>query len=563
MAGLKGSETPRIFTPPLRELTPETSLGFEFIEFCESFLGVELFPWQKFLAIHGMELDMRTVPGHELFDPSTPENRYFDYRFRQVVVLVARQNGKSLYMNTFGLWRLFADGASEILSASQNLSNAERALRASFNMAKKNPELAKYLPFRKERGNWAPYMRTANGTNQIELAEVPPGLEGVLDISGAMPSWYVVAAGGAGRSFSADLALLDELREQYKTDMWDSIEPTTRSRPRNQIWAFSNAGSAKSVVLKRLRNVALRAIDEGTTDQEKLCLMEWSAEPDRSIFDPEGWREANPSMGWGVSTEEDMAALARMALDPDDPEADEASFRTEYLCQWVESLEPTKFTSEQWAALADPASGVPEGAEVHVGIDLSLEARKAHVAVAFQRDDGLWHVEIVASRAGFAWVPDWLNARRGTWFSGKVGLQATGNAPAAALVPLLVDAGIKVAEWKSAAMTGSVLAYAAAVRDGDIRHPGRGPDDVVTVLEASATGVKDRKLNDISVWDRDASTGDAAPFIATNIAWWMGHRHEDEFISAYSDESFDEDVEDVNGQDDDYDDDDDGGLLVV
>lgn len=37
-----GCEAPRIFTPPLRDLTPETTLGFEVIEFAEDVLQVEL-----------------------------------------------------------------------------------------------------------------------------------------------------------------------------------------------------------------------------------------------------------------------------------------------------------------------------------------------------------------------------------------------------------------------------------------------------------------------------------------------------------------------------------------
>lgn len=557
MGGRKGNPEPRIFTPPLVELTPETSLGFEAIEFCESFLALELRPWQKFVLIHGLELDMRTVPGSDVFDEETPDRRLYDYRFRQVLVLVARQNGKTVVMDLLGLWRLFSDGASEILSTAQNLSNAERSLRDAFKMASRNPTLARYLPYRNERGNWVPYMRQANGSNQIELSTVPPGLENVLDISGAMPSWYVIAAGGAGRSFSADLAMLDELREHKKSDMWDAIEPTTRERPRNQIWAFSNAGDVRSVVLRRLRNNALKAIEEDDTAKEKLCLMEWSAEPERSIFDPEGYYEANPSLGWGNSTTEDMAAIARAALDPEDEEADESSFRTEYLCQWVESLEPGKFTTAQWEALADPLDGLPEDVEIHVGIDLSLEARKANIAVAFERPDGYWHVEVVASRAGFSWVPDWLNARRGSWFDGVVGLQPTGNAPSTVLVPLLDEAGIEVAEWRGAAMTGSVLAYTSAIRDGLVRHPGRAPgSEVPTLLETSALGVKDRKLGDVALWDRDKSTGDAAPFIATNVAWWMGHRVEEKPTSAYADEEWQEEELDAELEDDE------GGMLI-
>lgn len=40
-----GITTPRIFTPPLRELTPATSNGYAVIEFAEKFLHVHLYPW--------------------------------------------------------------------------------------------------------------------------------------------------------------------------------------------------------------------------------------------------------------------------------------------------------------------------------------------------------------------------------------------------------------------------------------------------------------------------------------------------------------------------------------
>ena len=72
---LRGNEEPRVFTPPLRELTPATSRGFACIEFAESILEITLYPWQKWLLIHALEV--------------LPDNTY---RFRTVVLLVARQN---------------------------------------------------------------------------------------------------------------------------------------------------------------------------------------------------------------------------------------------------------------------------------------------------------------------------------------------------------------------------------------------------------------------------------------------------------------------------------------
>ena len=44
-----GVTLPRIFTPPLRPLTKETSNGFAVIAFAEIMLHVHLYPWQQWL----------------------------------------------------------------------------------------------------------------------------------------------------------------------------------------------------------------------------------------------------------------------------------------------------------------------------------------------------------------------------------------------------------------------------------------------------------------------------------------------------------------------------------
>lgn len=82
-----GITTPRIYTPPLRPLTPATSDGYGVIEFAERFLHVNLYPWQKWLLIHGLE--------------TNPDG---SYRFRRVVAEVARQNGKTTVMSVLCAW---------------------------------------------------------------------------------------------------------------------------------------------------------------------------------------------------------------------------------------------------------------------------------------------------------------------------------------------------------------------------------------------------------------------------------------------------------------------------
>src|SRR5438128_1399318 len=122
---LYGCEVPRIFTPPLRELTPATSKGFECIEFAEDVLGIELLPWQKWLLIHALEL---AADG--------------SYRFRTVVLLVARQNGKSTLMQVLSLWRMYLDAARLIIGTAQNLDIAEEQWQGAVELAEGVPDLA-------------------------------------------------------------------------------------------------------------------------------------------------------------------------------------------------------------------------------------------------------------------------------------------------------------------------------------------------------------------------------------------------------------------------------------
>src|SRR5690606_6733902 len=89
-AVLLGHEEARVFTPPLRKLTPKTSKGFACIEFAEQILELRLHPWQKWVLIHALELK--------------PDGTY---RFRTVVLLVARQNGKSTLLLVLALWRMY------------------------------------------------------------------------------------------------------------------------------------------------------------------------------------------------------------------------------------------------------------------------------------------------------------------------------------------------------------------------------------------------------------------------------------------------------------------------
>src|SRR3954468_12635397 len=86
---VRGSPTPRIWTPPLRELSRETSFGYDLIDFAAA-IGWPLDPCQAWLPIHMGEL--------------LPDGRP---RFRMVLAIVSRQNGKTLFSRILTLYWLY------------------------------------------------------------------------------------------------------------------------------------------------------------------------------------------------------------------------------------------------------------------------------------------------------------------------------------------------------------------------------------------------------------------------------------------------------------------------
>ena len=374
---IKGKETPRIFTPPLRKLTPKTSLGYMFCDFCES-LGEPLLPWQRWLSIHALE-----IVG------SFPED--WSFRFRYIVVLVSRQNGKTYWFKLLGIFFNYVLRTKLVIGTAQNLDLANDTFEEAVDLIESTPMLDRE------------FVKALRGAGKREY---------VLKDG---ERWKVVATNRRGRGWSSDLILMDEIREQTNWDGWSAISKTMLARPTSILVAVSNAGDATSVVLRHLRmqshsvlgdpdGIASKRESLGGEDvNDDLGLFEWSAPPDCDIHDRHAWAQANPSLGYGFLTERALASAC--ATDP------EEVFRTECLCQWVESRLPQPFPEGAWHGGIDERSSIASTSQLYYGIDMSQDRNWTSIAVCGLREDGNWHIEVVARRTGTEWAIDWFRAR--------------------------------------------------------------------------------------------------------------------------------------------------------
>jgi len=484
---LLGSTTPRIYTPPLAAgspgpcgcgcaLTRSTSLGFSAVDFAEDVLGFDLLPWQRWLFIHAMEL---RAPGR--------------FRFRTVLVLVARQNGKTTWVEVKNLWKMFVLRVPLVIGTAQNLDISEESWDKAVEIVESVPDLLAELA----------HVDKTNGKKALKLT------------NGSR--WKIAAASRkGGRGLSGDDVNLDELREHHTWESWAAVTKTTMARSKAQIWAITNAGDDRSVVLNALHDAATAALELDEPDEDAPAVFEWSAPDDCPIDDPEMWALANPSLGYpqGIS----VAALrSAMATDP------EPIFRTECLCQRVPDLVPSKIPLTAWVKCADPKSKMVGG--LVLTWELSWNREYGAIGIAGYRSDGIPHVELIDYRQG----PDYIPGRIGELVKKHQILAVVFNpgGPGASMLTEVTDRLPVKLEPKGMTARDQANAcgriYDAATwvdtepNPAERKPPGLlrhlGDDRILEALRKSAT----RPLVDAWAWDMRTATGEISPLsVVTN-----------------------------------------------
>lgn len=538
---LVGSELPRIFTPPLRDLSdPANTLGYDCIDFAAA-VGVTLFPWERWFLIHALEL---------LEDGSL--------RFRTVILLVARQNGKTTLLKILALFFMYVLGRLLVIGTAQNLDIAEETWKDAVALAESSDELA-------------------------------PDIEQVVKQSGKMSlilstgeRYKAKASTGRGpRGLTGDLVIMDELREHHTWEAWAGVSSTTMAVDSALVVTASNAGDILSVVLRSLRVMCMddprtEGVDPrelaafrrraasveddvevaGAEDDENsdgVGFFEWSAPDGVGIWDRSGWVASNPSLGYTI-TEAALASQAKVAQAGGDAEW---VFRTENLCQWRPTGGSGPFPGGAWdLGLDDESTLAEDDSPIGVGIDTSSDGTMTYVAIAGNRDDGNVHVEVIARRVGNEWITPWLTSpdrkTRHRW--GAVAWQSTG-APVSALTDELGRFGTPLEKWSNheasglplAPWSGPDLSRASGMVTELVRAPKPAtltePAEVKRrlfhrmspVVDVPASTAATRTLGDSWVISRERSPVDAAPLVAVFAAVWALSQAKAPFRSAYDD----------------------------
>lgn len=293
--------------------------------------GIELMPWQ----IHAAR-----------YLTAITERKVGKWKYREVCIVVARQNGKTSLLKPLILQRLRA--GMKMLHTAQNRTLPRETFLEIAAVLADDPDVVE--------------IRQANGQESIKM------------VNGG--TYSLVAPRPGVRGYGVDVVILDEVREQHNFELMQAIKPTVTASRNPQTIYLSNAGDVTSVVLNDLKRRA--------HEDDSLAYLEWSAAPERPIDDQVGWREANPALGITIQLDT-LLDLYRSSKA--------TAFETEHLCRWVRSMRPRLVSDHAWEQAR--VEELENGVRPYMGVAVDAAGRRASVALAWQQENGVVALDLV------------------------------------------------------------------------------------------------------------------------------------------------------------------------
>lgn len=248
-------------------------------------LGAGLMPWQELVAATALEHE-----GGRL-------------AYRDVVITVPRQSGKTTLLLAAVVHRMLAAPGQRIAYGAQNRLAARGKLFDTLWPLLRRSPLGGL--FRLTRATGAESLRCSNGS--------------LLTLLSMEES--------AGHGETLDLVVLDECWSLTSATE-QAVRPALVTRPNGQLWMLSTAGTDRSAWWRGKVEAGRLAVSSGLG--AGLTYFEWSAPEGADVSDPNLWPQFMPALGHTI--DEDVVAADLAAMAP-------AEWRRAYANQWPDESE--------------------------------------------------------------------------------------------------------------------------------------------------------------------------------------------------------------------------------
>lgn len=277
---------------------------------------------------------------------------------------------------------------------------------------------------------------------------------------------------------------------------------------RRQIWLVSTAGTALSTFMRKWVERGREAVRTGGASDPGLAYFEWSLADGDDPDDITSYERFHPACGevinGDVLTAEELAKSAPSSR----AERLRAMFNV-----WTEAEEPL-FSAEHFGALAEQPLAVP--ALRDVAITYAIGSGDHGVVMASWRDlDGRPTSRVLHSAPGTLWMHDFIVDVYRRWRPAVLGADDGGQTRRLTdQVSRTLGEGT-VTPTIGKAFGTACMAWIDAVETNALKHDGsRALSDGVQHLVL-------RKSGDVTVFDRNGSTGSIAGPEASAVGIWL------------------------------------------
>jgi phage terminase large subunit-like protein len=280
-------------------------------------------------------------------------------RFREVVTIVPRKNGKSILSAGVGLYMLCADGehGAEIYSGAGTEKQAWEVFRPARQMAEGRPDLRQHFGIAVNSSN----INIVGNGSRFEPMIGKPG-------DGAMPS----------------CAIIDEYHEHDSADQYDTMLTGQGAREQPLMWVISTAGdNLAGPCFDKI--LTCRKILEGVIEDDEKFFIEYTVDPEDDWTDPAAIVKANPNLDVSVSAEFLLARQREAVRNT----REQGRFKTKHLNLWV-NARAAYFNMQSWTACRNPELRLEdfEGQRCKIALDLASKQDIAAMQILFDLGDG-------------------------------------------------------------------------------------------------------------------------------------------------------------------------------
>ena len=296
-----------------------------------------------------------------------------------VVLSIPRQVGKTYLVGALVLLMCILFPGLRVVWTAHRTRTATNTFRSMQGMAR-----------RKKVAPHISHIRTANGEQEIGFRN------GSMVMFGAREQ-------GFGRGFDEiDIEVFDEAQILTEKALEDMVAATNQARhPHGALLFYMGTPPRPVDPGEAFTGKRERAL---SGESEDLVYVECSADPDADPDDREQWAKANPSYPFRTPLE----SMRRLR---ENLPSDEAWMR-EALGVWDAAGTGGVIPPPSWADQCDERSAVVD--RFALGVECGPDLAWASVALAGQRADGAWHLELDEDQhtrgRGVAWLVPYLEA---------------------------------------------------------------------------------------------------------------------------------------------------------